>query len=114
MGEVYSEVWVTVRCRKDPRQVQEEINDAWRKILDKYEEQGVVNDTGSMVGIGNQDLDPQLDDDMVKFGLGSHERDGGPNYEEQYQAMGEMVWRVQEALNEWDVEIEVQKTGASG
>lgn len=114
MAEEYSEVWVTIRCSKDPQPFQDDINTAWREILDKYENQGVVNDTGSIVGVGAEDLDPQIEDNTIVFGLGSHARNGGPHYDEQYQAMGEMIWRVQEAMIDWNVEIEIQKTGASG
>ena len=114
MAEEYSEVWVTIHCSKDPQMYQEAINDGWEEILKKYREQGVVNDTGSMVGVGDKGLNPQIENDTVRFGLGSHARDGGPHYREQYQAMGEMIWCVQKETSDWDTEIEVKKTGASG
>lgn len=114
MAEEYSEIWLTVHCSSDPRSFQDAINDAWNEILEKYEDQGVVNDTGSMVGVGDVDLNPQIEDSTVSFGLGSHASDGEPHYEEQYQAMGEMIWRMQEAMKDWNMRIEIEKTGASG
>ena len=114
MAETYSQVWVTIHCNKNPQEYKDAINVAWREVLGKYEDQGVVNDTGSIVGVGNEDLNPQLDGNKIEFGLGSYARNGGPDYEEQYQAMGEMVWRVQEEMVDWNVEVDIQKTGASG
>ena len=114
MAEEYSEVWVTIHCSEDPQMSQEAINDAWEEILKKYQSQGVENDTGSMIGVENGGLNPQIEDNTVRFGLGSHARDGGPHYQEQYQAMGEMIRCVQKETLDLDTEIEVQKTGASG
>lgn len=114
MAEVYSEVWVTVNCRGNPQSASSEIDEAWNKILNKYSEYGIDNDTGSIAGVGDVDLPPQYDGDSVTFGLGAKADRGAPNYEKQYQAMGEMVYAIQETMTDWEVDIEIQKTGASG
>lgn len=79
---------MTVHCSKGPRSHSEALNNAWREILEKYEKYDIQNDTGSMVGAGDAELDLQLDSDSVSFGLVAHAGTGPPEYEEQYQAWG--------------------------
>lgn len=114
MAEEYSEVWITVKSGVDPRAVENELNAEWRELLDKYEEYDIVNDTGSIRGVGDEDLDLQIDGDSIVFGLGAHRKNGNPNYMKQYQAVGEMIWRIQRIMEYPPLNVEVQKTGASG
>ena len=104
MGEVYSELWVKVKCNYTSEQ-KEAITRAWSSLLSKYKQYGIVDDTqGEM-----------FEDDGINFGIGANDHNSiKPNYEMQYCVFGEFIWYIQEILVNWDLDLHIQKTGASG
>lgn len=104
MSEEYSELWVKINCHYNKEQANE-IRNVWQSLLAKYEKCGIQDDK----------IGEMFHKDVVSFGIGAKSSEyNEPYYEAQYQMFGEFVWEIQKILVEWELDIHIQKTGASG
>ena len=94
MGEEYSELWVTVRCRYSPSQKQD-ITKSWNTLLAKYKTYEISDDKH----------EEMFQNDGIHFSIGANSRKSDyPNYEMQYQMFGEFILAIQNTLMEWNLE----------
>ncbi len=104
MSEEYSELWVTIKCSYNKEQ-KTKISTAWESLLEKYEKYRIQDD----------EIGEMFQKDGIYFGIGAKDsKTDEPDYEAQYQMFGEFVWEIQDILMEWELDIHIQKTGASG
>lgn len=104
MSEEYSELWVYIKCSHNTKE-ETEIQEAWESLLEKYKKYRIQDDTqGEM-----------FQEDGIYFGIGAKDsKTDEPDYEAQYQMFGEFVLAIQEILIDWELDMHIQKTGASG
>ncbi len=103
MVEEYSELLVKFNCDYNKEQ-ETKIREAWQSLLEKYEKCGIRDD----------EIKEMLKEDGIHFGIGAKDRKSDePVYEARYQMFGEFVRAIQEILADWELDIHIQKTGAS-
>lgn len=103
MGEVYSQLWVKIKCHYDAEQ-KSKIGKIWQSLLAKYRKYDILDDK-------HEDM---FQKDGIHFGIAADTKmSEKPNYEMQYQMFGEFVRAIQEILI-WEFDLHIQKTGASG
>ena len=103
MSEEYSELWVTVKCRyTDEEKIK--ISSAWESLLSKYEVYDICDDENGEM----------FQADGIHFSIGAESSPSEkPNYKEQYKMFGEFLLAIQMTLAEWNLDIHIEKTGAS-
>jgi hypothetical protein len=103
MVEGYSELLVKFNCEYDKEQ-ETEIRNAWQSLLEKYKKCGIQDD----------EIGEMFQEDGIHFGIGAKgSKSDEPEYEARYQMFGEFVRAIQEILADWELDIHIQKTGAS-
>ncbi len=104
MVEGYSDLLVKFNCNYSKEQ-ETEIRKAWQSLLEKYKKCGIQDD----------EIGEMLQEDGIHFGIGANNsRSDEPEHEARYQMFGEFVSAIQEILADWELDIHVKKTGASG
>jgi hypothetical protein len=103
MVEEYSELLVKFICNYNKEQ-ETEIRNAWQSLLEKYKKCGIQDD----------EIGEMFQEDGIHFGIGAKDsKSDEPEYEARYQMFGEFVRAIQEILADWELNIQIQNTGAS-
>jgi hypothetical protein len=111
MGEVYAELWIKIRSLFGMNEKKREraLNE-WQQLIKSFQDQGIdVNDDTSSFA-SPEEVPPN----EIWVGLGSGAKTEEPNYDAMYQLLGKFVQFLYEEALYRDLNIKLERTGASG